>query len=51
MKKQMKKLELAKDTVRSLDAAGMEQARGASVTCPTVYGWAGCWSNPYQENS
>lgn len=50
MKKKTKKLVLAKETMRSLDAVHLEQARGGSVTCPTVYGWAGCWSDPDQKN-
>lgn len=51
MKKTVKKLALAKETVRSLDAVGMEQVRGGSVSCPIVFGAAGCWSEPDQENS
>jgi hypothetical protein len=51
MKKTKKKLVLAKETMLNLDAVSLEQARGGSVTCPTVFGWAGCWSDPDQENN
>jgi hypothetical protein len=51
MKKQVKKLKLAKETVKNLDAIALEQVRGGSVTCPTEYGWEGCWSEPDREDS
>ena len=50
-KKTQKKLVLAKETVQSLDAASLDLARGGSVTCPTVYGWNGCWSDPAREDN
>jgi hypothetical protein len=49
--KKTKKLVLAKETVQNLDVPGLEQALGGSVTCPTIYGAAGCWSKPENENS
>jgi hypothetical protein len=51
MKKKTKKLVLAKETVQTLDMPGLEQALGGSVSCPTIFGWAGCWSNPANEDS
>ena len=51
MKKTKKKLVLAKETVQILDAVDMKRAHGGSVTCPTIFGWAGCWSNPANENN